>query len=422
MSFSTQTAVMTFLNEVADKYPSAISLAAGRPTDQFAATLNPAALLKLFSVYESFASCTHHTTDKRPLLLQYGRTAGIINDLVAEQLRVDDDIIVDPERVLITAGCQEALALCLPALCPSPTDVVLLRNPTYIGAAGAAHAGGVNVYPIPNMFSELAEGIELAADQLRATGRQARALYLIPSFDNPTGEVLDQAQRSNILAVCARLQIVILEDNPYGMFRYDGAAVKPLAALDEAGCVIYLSTFSKTIAPAMRIGAATLPKTLFGDKSARQALWQQLVQRKSVLTLNTSQLTQAMVGGLLLESNCSLRPWIQPALNLYRNNRDAMLRQLQTELAPISDSIHWTRPSGGFFVSLDIPFKFDSRDVVDCATNCDVIVMPMSFFAFDDSQDQRVRLSFSAVEPQQICPAITSLAQYVASRIQHRAA
>jgi (S)-3,5-dihydroxyphenylglycine transaminase len=418
MRFSSQTPVMTFLNEVADEYPSAISLAAGRPTDQFAATLNPAALVEAFSAYESFNSRGHHTTNKRTMPLQYGRTAGIINDLVAEQLRIDEDVIAVPDRVLITAGCQEALALCLPALCPNQTDAVLVCNPTYIGAAGAAYASGVSVYPIPNTFSILEEGIEQAANELRRSGRRARALYLIPSFDNPTGHILDEDQRKNILAICARLQIVILEDNPYGMFRYDGAPVRPMAALDDAGCVIYLSTFSKTIAPAMRIGAATLPDTIFGDRSARTELWNNLVQRKSVLTLNTSQITQAIVGGLLLESNCSLRRWIEPALNLYRNNRDAMLTQLEAEIPSITADILWNQPSGGFFLSLDLPFQFGAGDVVDCATNYGVIVMPMSFFAFDDSQDQRVRLSFSAAEPQQIRLAISSLARYATSRIE----
>jgi (S)-3,5-dihydroxyphenylglycine transaminase len=202
------------------------------------------------------------------------------------------------------------------------------------------------------------------------------------------------------------------------MFRYDGAPVRPMAALDDAGCVIYLSTFSKTIAPAVRIGAATLPETLFGDRSARKELWNNLVQRKSVLTLNTSQITQAIVGGLLLESNCSLRRWIEPALNLYRNNRDVMLGQLEHEIPSISGGIRWNQPSGGFFLTLDLPFQFGAEDVVDCATNYGVIVMPMSFFAFDDSQDQRVRLSFSAAEPQQIRVAISSLARYATSRIE----
>jgi (S)-3,5-dihydroxyphenylglycine transaminase len=201
------------------------------------------------------------------------------------------------------------------------------------------------------------------------------------------------------------------------MFRYEGTDVKSMFAMDEAGSVIYLSTYSKTLAPAMRVGAAVLPDTLFGDRQARQALCNELVKRKSVLTVNTSQIMQAIVGGILLESQCSLRQWIQPALNVYRESRDALLSQLRAEFLSASSEIKWNHPAGGFFVSLDLPFKFGSEDVVDCATNHGVIVMPMSFFAFDDSQDHRVRLSFSAAEPERVRTAVASLARYVTSRI-----
>jgi (S)-3,5-dihydroxyphenylglycine transaminase len=417
MNLSSQATVMNFLNEVADEFPSAISLAAGRPTDQFFQRLNPAALLDAFIRYEHHAASNQDPLEIRPRLLQYGRTAGIITELVAQQLRADEGVAASSDRMVITSGCQEALALCLAALCPDPADVVLVCNPTYVGGTGAAHASRVDVFPIPNTSSSLIEGIEQSIRELEGGGRRARAVYLIPNFDNPTGRVLDESERREILAVCARRRIIVLEDNPYGMFRYDGQAVPPMAALDGAGCVIYLSTFSKTLSPAMRIGAATLPETLFGDKSASRALWNDLVQRKSFLTVNTSQIVQAIVGGFLLEQNGSLQEWIQPVSAWYRNNRDAMLSQLEEVFAPMSDSILWNRPSGGFFLFLDIPFQFDAKAVLDCATNYGVIVMPMSFFALDSSQDQRIRLSFSAVNPQQIRLGVTSLGRYVAMRM-----
>jgi (S)-3,5-dihydroxyphenylglycine transaminase len=150
-------------------------------------------------------------------------------------------------------------------------------------------------------------------------------------------------------------------------------------------------------------------------------LWQDLVQRKSFQTVNTSQITQAIVGGLLLEQNGSLQQWIRPALDWYRDNRNAMLSQLQEVFAPMSDRIRWNSPSGGFFLSLDLPFRFDAEAVVECATHYGVIVMPMSFFSLDDSQDQRIRLAFSGLNPQQIRVGITSLARYVAGRMGEEA-
>jgi len=419
MNLSSQTTVMNFLNEIADEFPSAISLAAGQPTGQFFGRLNPGALRDILVCYERYAAGGQDLLKVRERLLQYGRTAGIITKLVAQQLSMDEGVAASSDRVLITSGCQEALALCLPTLCPDPRDVALMCNPTYIGATCAAQASGVAVFPLPNTVLDIVEGIEQSIHQLHQSGRRVRVVYLIPNFDNPTGRVLDESQRRAILATCARLRIVVLEDNPYGMFRYEGQAIQPMAALDQGGCVIYLSTFSKTLAPAVRIGAATLPETLFGDRAASRALWCALVHRKSFLTVNTSQITQAIVGGLLLEQNGSLQQWIQPALAWYRNNRDAMLSQLQAVFSSMSDRIRWNHPSGGFFISVDLPFRFDAKAVLECATDYGVIVMPMSFFAFDDSQDQRVRLAFSGVDPQQIRIGITSLAQYVTRRMGH---
>jgi (S)-3,5-dihydroxyphenylglycine transaminase len=413
---SSQAAVMNFLNEIASDFPSAISLAAGRPCEKFFERLSPEALLNSWHRYEHHFAHGTDLANARAQLLQYGRTAGIINDLVAQHLRIDAGVPASGDRLLITTGCQEALALCLPTLCPNFTDVLLVCNPTYIGATGAAYTSRVTISALPTDV-DLASGIERSVAQLRRNGQQARALYLIPDFDNPTGRVLDESQRRAVLAVCIRERIVILEDNPYGAFRYEGQAIQPMAALDNAGCVIYLSTFSKTLSPALRIGSATLPDTLFGNRAARQTLWRALVQRKSFVTVNTSSIAQAMVGGILLDQECSLQRWIQPVVDLYRSNRDTMLNQLETIFSPLADQIRWNRPSGGFFLSIDLPFSFDARAVTECAANYGVAVMPMSFFALDKSQDQRIRLSFSAVDQQQINTSVAALGRYVAQQI-----
>jgi (S)-3,5-dihydroxyphenylglycine transaminase len=417
MKLSPHATVINFLNEVADEFPSAISLAAGRPTDRFFGRLNPESLLRAVSRYQRHISDGEQLVDPTTRLLQYGRTAGIIPELIAQQLRVDEGVTSASERMLVTAGCQEAITLCVSALCPDPSDAVLVCNPTYGGATGAARASRVSVFPVPNNVSDFVEGIERSASQLQKSSRRVRALYLIPNFDNPTGRVLDEFQRRAILALCARLRIVVLEDNAYGMFRYEGQSVKPMAALDEAGSVVYLSTFSKTLAPGLRVGAISLPETLFGEREARRALWHDLVQRKSFLTTNTNQISQAIVGGILLEQNGSLQQWIAPALGWYRNNRDAMLSQLDAVFAPVSDQIRWNRPAGGFFLSLNLPFRFGADAVTECAMNYGVIVMPMSFFALDDSQDQRVRLAFSGTDSQRIRAGVTALARYVAERM-----
>lgn len=407
---------MMFLNEISAEFPSAISLAAGRPTDRFFGRLSSRYLADALERYDGWATREGRGLGVNTPLLQYGRTAGDIAELIATQLCLDEGVAASSERTLITSGCQEALALCLPALCPNPGDVVLMRNPTYAGASGAARANSVEIFPIPNA-TDIVSGIEISIEQLKRSGKRARALYLIPTFDNPTGELMDEPQRKAILSICYRSSIVVLEDNPYGMFRYEGQAVRPMAALDEVGCVIYLSTYSKTLAPALRIGAATLPEKLFDNRAARSALWQELVQRKSFLTLNTGQIAQAMVGGLLLEQNGSLQQWIQPALAWYRSSRDAMLNELQKAFPAMSNELSWNHPSGGFFLAVDLPFRFEAHDVIECAVKHGVLVMPMSFFAQDDSQDYRVRLSFSGVDREKIQIGVRALADYVAQRL-----
>ncbi|WP_108521627.1 PLP-dependent aminotransferase family protein [Bradyrhizobium algeriense] len=415
MDFRLQSSAMNFLNEVSSRFPSAVSLASGRPSDRFFDRLNPQALLNAFGVYQRYWAGDRGQVWSQ--LLQYGRTAGIINELVAQQVRSDEGLPAKADRVLITSGCQEALALCLPALCPESSDVLLVCNPTYIGAIGAANAARVPIAALSNSASCVADAIESAVVQLGRNGRRARATYLIPDFDNPTGRVLDVVARREILEVCAKHRIVVLEDNPYGPFRYEGDAVPPMAVLDEVGSVIYLSTFSKTLSPALRVGAAILPDTIFGDAGACRTLWEDLVQRKSFGTVNTSQISQAIVAGLLIEQRTSLRGWIRPALDWYRANRDLMLCQLDDVFSPLSDQVRWNRPAGGFFLTLDLPFRFDANTADECATHYNVIVMPMSFFALDNSQDCRIRLAFSSVTPEQISTAVRGLGHYVARRV-----
>ena len=401
--------VMNFLNEVAEDYPAAISLAAGRPGNTLFDEIDAESLSRWLATFCGAAPLSS--------LLQYGRTAGLIHELIACQIANDDGVPARADRIVVTAGCQEALALCLPELCPEASDVLLVRNPCYIGITGAAAGASVALQPLDGNIPGLDAQIESAIAQLAASERRARAIYLVPDFDNPTGEVISLEQRHAILAVCARHHIVVLEDNPYGMFRYEGTPIPPMAALDDTGCVIYFSTYSKTIAPTVRVGAATLPEHLFGDRGASVALYKAIVERKSFITVNTSQLCQAMVGGLLIERHSSLRSWLSPTLEIYRRNRDVMLMQLAESFPVGGMPVHWNQPEGGFFLCVDVPMRFDGDAVTECATRDGVIVLPMSFFAFDASQDHRIRLAFSAVEPDRIRAGVHGLSRFVARHV-----
>ncbi|NTG38926.1 PLP-dependent aminotransferase family protein [Agrobacterium rhizogenes] len=414
-SDSSQAVVMNFLNEIASEYPSAISFAAGRPLSDFFSRLGPEKLADALDQFER-----HNVTGRksrgsyRNQLLQYGSAAGIINDIFASQLRIDENVPAIAERLLVTSGCQEALALCLSALCTAGSDVLLVRNPTYVGATGAAQALNISVFPLSNQVSTIAEAVVEAVDELAKSGRRAKALYLIPDFDNPTGKTISRWEREQIIKVCLEHKIVILEDNPYGMFRYEGDYITSIAGLDPDGCVVYLSTFSKTLSPTLRVGSAVIPRKLFGDEFSARELYNELVQRKSFLTLNTSQISQAIVGGILINQGGSLREWTKPMIERYRANRDSMLDALSARRDVLPPGVTWNHPQGGFFLSVNVPFHFNRDVVKQCALNSKVIVMPMAFFALNASYDKSLRLAFSSVDAEEISAGIRALSHFIA--------
>ena len=240
---------------------------------------------------------------------------------------------------------------------------------------------------------------------------------MIPDFDNPTATVIPAREREAVLAVAAEFQIIVLEDNPYGMFCFEGDRQPSMASLDRYGVVVHLGTYSKTLCPAVRVGYAALPETLFGDESASRALAADLSERKSYLTVNTSQLNQALVGGILLAEGCTLARLIRPSLDFYRRNREVLLESLAAAFGGGRQEVTWNRPLGGFFLSLQLPFGFGETEMLECAAEHDVVVMPMSFFALDGSCQDRVRLAFSNVTPEAITTGVERFARYVRRRL-----
>lgn len=405
--------VMNFLNQIAGEYPAAISLAAGRPAENF---FDAARWMAQIPHYLAYFSAQRGMTQAQGMnaLAQYGNTNGIVNELIARQIGNDDGIACGAGQILVTAGCQEALALCVRNLCPHADDVILVRSPAYIGISGAAMCNRVEEVP----FS-CAEPGQMVAE-LRATigrcegrGKRPRVLYLVPDFDNPTGTVLSRALREELIALCAAHEIVVLEDNPYGMFRYAGASVEPMYALDTLGCVVYLGTYSKTLCPTLRVGYAVLPHNLFGDAAAARRLLASLSRDKSFGTLNTSQLTQAAVGAILLSVDCSLRNHVAPVIDFYRNNCQVMDACLTRVFAADAGAVSWNVPEGGFFMVVSLPFPFKTAQAELCARDYGVLVMPLSFFSYGAEHDCQVRLAFSNVTPAQIAEAITRFGRFV---------
>jgi len=407
---------MNFLNEIAEKHPNAISFASGRPAEQFFDLKNSGEHISRFIQY--FSKHSRLGIDAAfNRLAQYGRTNGIINSLIARQVANDEKINCTENQVIVTAGCQEAMDLCLTTLCSECNDVVLARTPTYIGITGVADLNGIPLIPFQcNKPEEFLTALQAAVVSSEKCGQRPRALYLIPDFDNPTGTSLPLETRKEIIEFCAHRGIVILEDNPYGLFRFEETAIPTMFALDHHGCVIYLGTYSKTICPALRIGYAILPECLFGEKEKTASLMEQISQAKSFGTVNTSQFAQAIVGGVLLKEEFSLERITARATQFYRTNRDALIAALEKEFKHSESDVCWNVPAGGFFLTVSVPFSFGHQEADICARDYEVLVMPLAFFALNDVEHKEVRLAFSNSSPELISEGISRFGRFVRDR------
>ncbi|MGQ7935492.1 aminotransferase-like domain-containing protein [Paraburkholderia sp. D1E] len=415
---SSRLSVMNFLNEAANDYPKAISFASGRPAEAFFSIERWLEAIPLFQAHAAQSAGQSVLVAGRRIA-QYGRTNGCVNELVAQQLRIDERIDCTADQVIITAGCQEALALIVPALCREPGDVMLARTPTYIGITGVADFAGIEIVPIePRAGESWHRALHRTTQALRREGKTPRGFYLTPEFDNPTGTVLSEAERRSIIAGCVEHRIVVLEDNPYGMFRFEGEPTASMISLDSEGCVVYLATYSKSLCPALRVGAAVMPRRLFGSEGEARRLAGELSERKSFVTVNTSQVTQALVGGVLLAENGSLARLVDAPRKHYARNRDAMVGFLAHEFRDNSDVVTWNRPEGGFFLGVNLPFEFGQSEAVECARAYGVIVMPMTFFSLDGSRENEVRLAFSNLVPDEIESGVSRFARYVKGRLR----
>lgn len=413
---SPQLNVMNFLNEVVLQYPRAISFAPGRPHEEFFHVEEDLLSLERWVRYRQETTGASRE-DIFAELGQYHRTNGIVNDLVARQLELDEGIHVDPDGVMLTVGAQEAMLVLLLGLFEPGRDVLLCSDPTYIGITGPASIIGVEVVPVASGPRGLtATSVERALREVRGRGRRARALYDIPDFNNPMGTTMPEGARRELLDLAASTDLLVFEDNPYGMFAYDGERVPTLRALDEAGVVVYIGSFAKSVCPGLRLGYLVADQRCAPDGVP---LAVELSKVKSLTTVTTSPILQAILGGILLEDGGSLRPRVAEKLAFYRANRDHMLERLGQEFGVrgLAGQVTWNRPAGGFFVTMTLPFEFDEKCLQTCAAEFGVIVCPMTFFSLESGRENLIRLSFSYVNRAQIEEGLARLARFVHSRM-----
>ena len=290
--------------------------------------------------------------------MQYGRTKGIVHHLIARNLAVDERITVDPEAIVVTVGCQEAMFLVLRALRAEASDVLFAVAPTYVGLTGAARLVDLPVRPVAGG----PDGVDLAdlragVRRARAEGLRPRACYVMPDFANPSGVSMDTAQRRRLLDLAAEEDLLLIEDNPYGLFPATGTDRRPtLKALDTARRVVYLGSFAKTVLPGARVGYVVADQRVGGSDGTVGPLADQLAKIKSMVTVNTSPISQAVIGGALLAHDCSLVAANVRERAAYARNLGHLVAGLARRF-PAGGPVRWTVPAGGFFVVVTVPFR-----------------------------------------------------------------
>ena len=373
--------------------PDIVSLAGGMPNlSAFPMEMMASVIAKLIS-------------DNGQEALQYGSGQGHpkLREQICDVMALEG-IRAHPDDVIVTTGSQQALDL-ISRIFIDPGDVVLVEAPSYVGALGTFHqyeAQVVHVSMDDNGLIPIA--LREAIVATRATGRKIKFLYLIPNYQNPAGVLLSAERRTEILEICREEAIFVIEDNPYGLLGFDRPSPNAMRAEDSEN-VLYLGSFSKTIAPGFRIGWALVP----------QALKEKLVIASESSILCPSNFTQ-----LAISSYLSDQPWrdqIASFTQLYKARRDAMLETLE-ETFPTGAT--WTKPGGGFYVWVTLPPEIDTKALMPKAIVAKVAYVPGTAFYADGFGSWSLRLSYCYPSPERIRDGVRSLAGVIKTEMQLR--
>lgn len=340
-------------------------------------------------------------------VLQYGPTRGLKSLLeAATEILGTRGIKATEDQVMITTGSQQGLDLVGRCML-DPGDVVLVELPAYTGAISAfrnteARLAGVRQEPDGIDLDDL----EAVVARERAAGRKVRFLYLVPNFQNPTGLLLSLEKRKRLLEWASRADVLIVEDDPYGALYFEDAAsaadTRPIKADDQEGRVIYLSSFSKTLAPGFRVAWLTAPEAVI-------AKLDMLKQTADLLTpaLDQHVVYQAYRRGVLTERLPMLRTF-------YQEKRTVMQRALERE---VGQQITWPEPKGGFFLWASLPGHCSCDAMLPRAIEQRVIYVAGSAFFVDGTGANRMRLSFSLPTREKIEEGVRRLAAVIKAEL-----
>ena len=413
---------MTFLNEVTTRYPHALSFAPGRPYDDL---FDPGRIGEYLDTYTGYLRRQGYSEHQvRAALFQYGRTKGQIHELIAQTVANDEGIDIPADAVVVTVGAQEGMFLLLRALFTGPRDVLLASSPCYIGITGAARLLDIEVVPVPETpAGPDPQSVATVARRVAAEGKRPRALYIVPDFANPSGASMSVPARRELLDVAAAGGFPVIEDNPYGFFTREIEQRPTLKSLDRDGDVIYLGSFAKTCFPGARLGYVLAGQEVLGEDGRRSLLADELAKIKSMITVNTPSLSQAVIGGILVTCGCRLRDANAEAIGFYRSNLLTVLAELERHFpAPrrAELGLSWNSPEGGFFTVLSVPFTADEAALERSAREHGVLWTPMDAFYLDGGGRRQLRISSSYLAPEQVAEGMERLAAFIVSEASRR--
>jgi 2-aminoadipate transaminase len=353
--------------------PGIISFAGGLPSP------------KTFPIAAFAEACTKVLREDGQAALQYAASEGYgpLREMVADFLPWK----VDPAQVLITTGSQQGLDL-LAKILIDKDSTLLVETPTYLGALQA-------FTPMePRVVSVASDEEGLDVEDLARKAKDARFLYLLPNFQNPTGRTMSEARRAALSHRASQLGLPIVEDNPYGDLWFDAPPPLPLTARNPDGC-LYLGSFSKVLAPGLRLGFLVAPK----------ALYPKLLQAKQAADLHSPGFNQRMIAEVMKDG--FLDRHVPTIRALYKSQRDAMLAALKREMP---EDVSWNTPDGGMFLWARLPEGMSAVELLPRAVDKNVAFVPGAAFYADKADARTLRLSFVTASIEQINTGVAALA------------
>jgi 2-aminoadipate transaminase len=364
----------SFIREIlkVTEKPGIISFAGGLPSPL------------TFPITEFADACAKVLAIDGKAALQYAASEGFVP--LRAQVAANLPWAVDLDQILITTGSQQGLDLLAKILIDEGSPIAV-ETPTYLGALQAF----TPMQPSVVSINSDDEGIDIA--DLKIKGKGARFLYVLPNFQNPTGRSMTEARRAALSTACQEIGLPIVEDNPYGELWFDSPAPLPLTARNPEGC-IYLGSFSKVLAPGLRLGYMVVPK----------ALYPKILQAKQAADLHTPSFNQR-VASMVMEGDF-LDKHVPMIRALYKSQRDAMLLALAREMPVVAGnadaSVTWNSPAGGMFLWVRLPAGLNAVDLLPKAVEKNVAFVPGSPFYAANPDPRTLRLSFVTATVDQI--------------------